>query len=119
LGAIPAAIIRRRAQLPPPVSGQPGPFSLGAPGVLEAIFREAGFAAPEIHVVPAPHKASSAAEYVHVAREASGGFNAMMARLTPQERDSVWHEVESAMRRFASPAGFEAPGECLVAAATK
>lgn len=31
-GAIPASIIRRRAQVPPPVPGQPGPFSLGAPG---------------------------------------------------------------------------------------
>ena len=28
-GAVPATIIRRRAQLPPPVPGQPGPFSLG------------------------------------------------------------------------------------------
>ena len=33
-GALPASIIRRRAQLPPPVPGQPGPFSLGGPGVL-------------------------------------------------------------------------------------
>lgn len=29
------SIIRRRAQLPPPAPGLPGPFSLGGPGVLE------------------------------------------------------------------------------------
>ena len=55
-GAMPASIIRRRAQLPPPVPGQPGPFSLGGPGVLEDVFRQAGFANPEVRAVPVPHE---------------------------------------------------------------
>ena len=118
-GALPASIIRRRAQLPPPVSGQPGPFSLGGPGLLENLFRQAGFADAEVHAVPVPHGAASAAGYVRVAREAFGGFNAMMAHLPLQERESVWNEVEGAMRSFESPGGFEVPGECLVGAATK
>ena len=118
-GAVPASIIRRRVQLPPPVPGQPGPFSLGGPGVLEGIFNRAGFANPEIRSVPVPHRAATAAEYVQVAREAFGGFNAMMAQLPPEERESVWNEVENSLRSFESPDGFEAPGECLVVAATK
>ena len=118
-GAMPASIIRRRAQLPSPVPRQPGPFSLGGPGVLEGVFRQAGFASPEVRAVPVPHRTSSAAEYVRVAREAFGAFNAMMAHLSPQERESVWNEVEGSMRSFESPAGFEVPGECLVGAATK
>ncbi|HET6348044.1 MAG TPA: methyltransferase domain-containing protein [Candidatus Krumholzibacteria bacterium] len=118
-GDLPASIIRRRAQLPPPVAGQPGPFSLGAPGVLEDVFRQAGFSDPEIHIVPVPHGAASAADYVRVAREAFGGFKAMMAQLPPEERESVWDEIERAMRRFESPGGFKVPGECLVGAATK
>ena len=36
--SIPVSIIRRRAKLPPPLPGQPGPFSLGGPGVLEETF---------------------------------------------------------------------------------
>jgi SAM-dependent methyltransferase len=118
-GAMPASIIRRRAQLPPPVPGQPGPFSLGGPGVLEGVFRQAGFANPEVRAVPVPHRMASAAEYVRVAREAFGAFNGMMAHLSPQERESVWNEVEGAMRSFESSGGFEVPGECLVGAATK
>ncbi len=118
-GAVPASIIRRRAQLPPPAPGQPGPFSLGGPGVLEGIFGQAGFANPEIRAVPVPHRMTSAAEYVRVAREAFGAFNAMMAHLPPDERESVWNEVEGSMRSFESPAGFEVPGECFVGAATK
>ncbi len=118
-GAVPASIIRRRAQLPPPVPGQPGPFSLGGPGVLERAFREAGFADAEVHAVPVPHRIASATEYVQVAREAFGGFNAMMAQLPLQERESVWNEIEASMRSFESPGGFEAPGEGLVGVATK
>lgn len=118
-GAMPASIIRRRAQVPPPVAGQPGPFSLGDPGVLEGAFRQAGFADPEVRAVPVPHRAASAAEYVRVAREAFGAFNAMMGHMPPQERESVWNEVEGSMRCFESPGGFEVPGECLVGAATK
>jgi len=56
---------------------------------------------------------------VGVTREAFGAFNAMMANLPPEECDSVWNEVEVSMRRFESPGGFEAPGECLAGAATK
>jgi SAM-dependent methyltransferase len=118
-GAVPASIIRRRAQLPPPVAGQPGPFSLGAPGVLEGIFHQAGFADSEVRAVPVPLRMASSAEYVRVAREAFGAFNAMMAHLPPRERESVWNEVEGSMRSFESNGGFEVPGECLVGAATK
>ena len=118
-GALPASIIRQRAQLPQPVAGQPGPFSLGAPGILEGIFREAGFASPEVRAVPVPHGAASAADYVQVAREAFGGFNAMMAHLPAKECESVWNEVAASMRSFESNGGFEVPGECLVVAATK
>jgi SAM-dependent methyltransferase len=118
-GAMPASIIRRRAQLPPAVPGQPGPFSLGGPGVLEDVFHQAGFANAEVCAVPVPHRTASAAEYVRVAREAFGAFNAMMAHLHDHERESVWNEVESSMRSFESPAGFEVPGECLVGAAMK
>ena len=118
-GAVPAAIIRRRAGLAPPVAGQPGPFALGAPGVLEAVFREAGFGDPELLAVPVPHRAASAADYVRTAREAFGGFNAMMARLSERERASAWDDVAAALRGFESAAGFEVPGECLVAAAVK
>jgi ubiquinone/menaquinone biosynthesis C-methylase UbiE len=118
-GAVPASIIRRRAQLPPAVPGQPGPFSLGGPGVLEGLFREAGFSDPEVRAVPVPHGMPSAADYVRVAREAFGAFNAVMAHLPPQERESVWNEIEGSMRSFESPGGFEVPGECLVGAATR
>lgn len=118
-GAVPASIIRRRAGLPSPVVGQPGPFSLGAPGVLAGMFRQAGFANPEVHTLPVPHRMGSAEEFVRVAREAFGGLNAMMAALPEPERESIWNEVAVSMGRFESPNGFEVAGECLLVAARK
>lgn len=118
-GAVPASIIRRRAQIPPPSAAQPGPFSLGSPGTLERLFGQAGFMAPDIRTLPVPHRAASASEYVKVARAAFGGFNAMMASLPSAERDSIWNEVEDALRHFETSGGFEAPGECYIAVAVK
>ncbi len=38
----PVGVIRKHAGLPPPAAGLPGPFSLGAPGVIERLFKDAG-----------------------------------------------------------------------------
>ena len=118
-GMTPVSIIRKRAQLPPPLPGQPGPFSLGAEGVMENVLLQAGFADICIRTIPVPLKMSGTAAYMNMAQEAFGAFNAMMANLTPQERESIWAEVETSMHKFESANGFEAPGECLVASATK
>src|SRR5204862_3943161 len=39
----PVSIVRRHAKLGPPLPGQPGPFSLGGPGVIEEALVRAGF----------------------------------------------------------------------------
>ena len=65
----PVSIIRRRAQLPPPLPGQPGPFSLGNPGILEEVFQKAGFHSTQSKVVPTPLRMASAAECVSFEHE--------------------------------------------------
>ena len=42
--SVPVGIIRRRAQLPPPLPGQPGPFSLGSPASPKALLPRLGSA---------------------------------------------------------------------------
>lgn len=118
-GAIPAAILRCHARLAPPAPGQPGPFSLGAPGALAGVFARAGFPQPEVLAVPVPHAMASAAEYVRVAQEAFGAFNALLADLPAPARAAAWSDVEESLRRYESAGGFAVPGECLVGAATK
>ena len=80
-----------RAQLPPPLPGQPGPFSLGAPGVIEAAFESAGFTdVVTTTLVPSPLRLASAAECVRFERESFGALHQMLASLDPAERDDTW-----------------------------
>ena len=118
-GSVPIGIIRKRAQLPPPLPGQPGPFSLGGEGVLEAAFRDAGFQNVQIVKLSAPLRMPSAAECIRFERESFGAFNQMMAHLPRAERESIWDEAEVAMRAFEGPNGFEAPCEPIVGVGVK
>lgn len=112
--ALPVGIIRRRAQLPPPLPGQPGPFSLGADGVLEAALAKAGFRDIEVRRVDSPVRTPSAAECVRFERESFGALHQMMAALTPAERADTWKEIEDTLRKFETPEGFSGPCEMLV-----
>lgn len=117
--SIPVGIIRRRAQLPPPLPGQPGPFSLGAPGVIEGVFTEAGFSDVRVTIVPAPVRMAHAADCVRFERDSFGALHQMLAALSDTEREEAWAEIEQELTRFETPAGFEGPCELLVASGTK
>ena len=117
--SIPVSIIRRRAQLPPPLPGQPGPFSLGGAGVLEAALQKAGFHDIRIQVVPAPLRMGHASECVRFERESFGALHQMMSGLSETEREETWKEIEEALRQFEGPRGFEGPCEMVIAAGTK
>jgi SAM-dependent methyltransferase len=116
--SIPVSIIRRRAQLPPPAEGQPGPFSLGAPGVIEAALKRAGFTDVETRRVPAPLRLSSAAECLRFERESFGALHQMLSGLSEAEREEAWSEIERELSRYETAGGFEGPCELLVAAGT-
>ena len=103
--SIPVSIIRRRAGLPAPAPGLPGPFSLGQPGVLEAAYEDAGFREAEVRAVDAPVRFSSAAECVRFERESFGALHAMLAGVPEDERQEAWAEIEEELRQFEGPEG--------------
>jgi SAM-dependent methyltransferase len=117
--SVPIGIIRRRAQLPPPAPGQPGPFSLGTPGAAEETLTRAGFRDVTVEVVPSPVRMPSAAECLRFERESFGALHQMLAGLRPAEREEAWAEVGEALKRFEGPDGFTGPCEMLVVSATK
>lgn len=116
--SIPVKLIRERAKLPPPLPGQPGPFSLGGDGVLEATFAKAGLRDIEVRKVPSPVRLPSAAECVRFERESFGALHQMMVGLTPPQRDEVWADIEGALRAFETNDGFIGPCEMLVGVGT-
>lgn len=116
--SIPVSIIRRRAALPAPAPGQPGPFSFGAEGAIEAAYEQAGFSEIEVRRISAPVRMVSAAECVRFERESFGALHQMMAGLSEPEREEAWSEIEHELSQFETPQGFEGPCEMIVSGGT-
>lgn len=116
--SIPVKIIRERARLPAPLPGQPGPFSLGGEGVLEATLAKAGFKDIALRRVPSPVKLPSAAECVRFERESFGALHQMMSSLDESQRARVWLDIEAALAAFETGQGFVGPCEMLVGVGT-
>jgi SAM-dependent methyltransferase len=112
--AVPVGIIRRRAQLPPPAPGQPGPFSLGGPGVAEQALARAGFRDVTVDPVPSPLRLPSAAECLRFERESFGALHQMLSGLPESEREAAWTEIGEALKQFEDADGFTGPCEMLV-----
>jgi len=117
--SIPVSIIRRRAKLPPPLPGQPGPFSLGGEGVLEQVFSDAGLRNIQVETINAPVRVSSAAECLQFEQESFGALHQMLAGLSNTEQDEAWCEIEEALEQFESNGQFEGPCEMLIAVGSK
>jgi ubiquinone/menaquinone biosynthesis C-methylase UbiE len=117
--SVPVSIIRRRAELPPPAPGQPGPFSLGEAGVIEGAYERAGFSAVETRRMAAPLRLASVEECVRFEQESFGALHQMLAGLSDEGRADAWAEIEQALGRFERDGGFEAPCELIVAAGTR
>ncbi|HSD77918.1 MAG TPA: methyltransferase domain-containing protein [Solirubrobacteraceae bacterium] len=116
--AQPLGIARRAAGLGPPAPGEPGPFSLGEPGRLEAAMRSAGFGDVQVDVVPAPLRLGSAAECVRMQQESFGVLRELLGRVGEDARREAWAEIGRALERYDGPGGFSGDCELLVAGGT-
>ena len=117
--SVPVSIIRNRAKLPPPLPGQPGPFSLGAEGIIEKAFLQAGFKNVRSALVESPLLLASAKECVQFEKESFGALHQMMSSLSDSEKGSVWEEIERQLQTFESENGFAGPCEMVVAVGEK
>lgn len=117
--AIPVGIIRRVADLPAPGPGLPGPFSMGAPGVAEALHADAGFVDVSVTAVPSPVRLPSAAECVRFEQESFGALHQMLSGVDTAGREAAWREIEEALAQYDDGAGFVGPCEMLVVSATR
>lgn len=117
--SVPVGIIWRRAELGPPLPGQPGPFSLGGEGILADVYEQAGFRDVQVQAVPSPLRMTSATECLRFERESFGALHQMLAGLDETGREQAWQEVGEALGEFENADGFAGPCELLVGAATR
>lgn len=117
--AKPMQILLRHAGKTPPAPGQPGIFSLGAPGVLERLLADSGFVDVEQRTLALPLRMPSAAQALTMMQEAFGAYRAVVSASPEAVRVAAWAEVAEALKTFATPAGFVARAEVRVAAGIK
>jgi SAM-dependent methyltransferase len=115
----PVAVVRRHAGLGAPLPGQPGPFSLGGPGVLEEALERAGFSDVKAERLQAPLRMDSAAACLRFEQESFGALHQMLSGLDPAQRDAAWQEVGRALGEFERDGAFVGPCELVVAVGTK
>lgn len=117
--SVPVSIIRERAQLPPPLPGQPGPFSLGTVEVLSDALTRAGFKEVHAELFDAPLELESAAECLRFERESFGALHQMLGGLSDAEQESTWSEIEAALKRFETASGFSGPCQLVIGCGVK
>jgi SAM-dependent methyltransferase len=117
--SVPISVIRERAELPPPLPGQPGPFSLGTQEVAEQALRDAGFVDVESMLVPAPLRLPSAATCLLFEQDSFGALHQMLSRLDEAGREAAWTEIGERLRAFETEDGFVGPCEMLVVGGSK
>ena len=117
--SVPVSIIRARAALPPPLPGQPGPFSLGAAGVLEAALTKAGFVDVTSRIVAAPVRLGSAADCVRFEQESFGALHQMLSTLDAAGKAAAWQEIAERLAQFEQGGRFEGPCELVIGVGTR
>jgi hypothetical protein len=109
------SVVERRLGL-----SEHGPVSasLGVQAVLEQKLRSAGFGEVEVHNMTLPIGMASAAECVSYLRATSPTLKGTLSSSSPEERKEAWREIEQALSRFQTAAGFEVDHSVLISAGT-
>ena len=110
----------RHAGLPPRDPYQPGGLlSLGKPGLVEELFRNAGFRDVATTKIDAPFRLPSAAHYLAFVRSSASPIQQILGRLDQAAREAAWRDMEDRLQVFRTSAGWEGPNELLLTAARR
>jgi SAM-dependent methyltransferase len=108
------------AGLPPRDPFQPGAlFSLGKPGLLDELFKAAGFGDVATTKLQAPFRLPSARAYLEFIRTSASPIQQILAGLDNARREAAWAAMEARLKKFDTEAGWEGPNELLLTAARR
>jgi SAM-dependent methyltransferase len=116
---LPLKVVRNIGNLPAPPTGQPGMFSLSGTGVLEGLYRQAGFSDVAIHSAALRRKYASLQDTIQGLKGTFAVLHDNMIQLSEADQARAWAQIEQGMAQFVGPNGFDAPGEALIGVGTK
>lgn len=110
----------RHAGLPGRDPYQPGGLlSLGKPGLLDGMFRAAGFNDVASTRIDAPFRLPSARHYLEFIRASASPIQQILGKLDAGAAAAAWAEMEQRLGEFDTPDGWEGPNELLLTAARR
>ncbi|MEO7151919.1 MAG: class I SAM-dependent methyltransferase [Burkholderiaceae bacterium] len=110
----------RHAGLPARDPCAPGSlFSLGRPGRIDALFREAGFADVATTAVDAVFRMPSVDHYLAFVRSSASPILQILAGLGEAAARSAWDDIREQLHAYTTPSGWEGPNELLITAARR
>ncbi len=105
------------AGLPPRDPFAPGGLmSLGKPGLIDALFKQAGFAEVATTRVSAPFRLPATRDYLAFLRTSAGPILQILKGLDDAAREAAWAEIGSRLDQFQAGGGWVGPNELLLTA---
>lgn len=105
----------KHAGLAPPDPYQPGGLlSLGKPGLIDDLFRQAGFSRVATTKLMAPFRLPSVTDYIDFIRTSASPILQILDRLEEPVRNAAWAEIESKLSAFNTSGNWEGPNELLL-----
>lgn len=99
---------------------QPGSlFSLGKPGLIDELFRRAGFRDVATTKVKAPFRVPQTSGYLGFIQASASPIQQILSKLDAAGRRAAWTAMEERLAAFQTPRGFEGPNELLLTAARR
>ncbi len=110
----------RHAGMPPRDPFQPGGLlSLGKPGLIDELFKEAGFREIATTRIAAPFRLPTVKDYMKFARTSAGPIVQILKSLDAAKAEAAWSDMEQVLSRYDTPTGWEGPNELLLTAARR
>src|SRR5436309_2757730 len=94
----------RHAGMPQRDPFQPGGLlSLGKPGLMDDLFREAGFDEIATTRIAAPVNLPAVSDYMKFIRTSAGPIVQIVKRLDAAKAEAAWADMEQALSRYETP----------------
>ena len=96
-------------------SAQPGGLlSLGKLGLIDGLFRQAGFSRVATTRVIAPFRLPSVKDYLDFVRTSASPILQILGRLDEASQAAAWSEIEDKLGAFSTLKGWDGPNELLL-----
>lgn len=110
----------RHAGLPMPDPFTPGSlFSLGRPGAIDSLMREAGLHDAATTAIDAVFHLPSVDDYLAFVRSSASPIVQILAALDERAAQAAWDDIRTQLRAFDTASGWAGPNELLLSSARK